>query len=117
MKKKVMIVEDDQLLAYLVEQYVVNCNCEVVACFDNGVDAITFAKENTLDFILMDIRIEGPIDGIETAILLNEIKDVKIIYASGNSDEKTYARALKTNMLAFLVKPIKQTELSEFLLA
>jgi hypothetical protein len=49
MKKKVMIVEDDQLLAYLIEQYVVNCNCEVVACFDNGVDAITFAKENTLD--------------------------------------------------------------------
>jgi two-component SAPR family response regulator len=115
MKKKVLIVEDDQLLAYLLEQYVVNCNCEVVGSVDNGEDAVSFVKENTPDFILMDIRIDGSIDGIETAILVNEIKDVKIIYISGNSDEKTYSRAVNTNMLAFLVKPIKQNELNKLL--
>ena len=115
MKKKVLIVEDDQLLAYLMEQYVINCDCEVIGSVDNGEDAVSFVKENTPDFILMDIRIEGSIDGVETAILVNEIKNIKIIFISGNSDEKTYARALQTNMLAFLVKPIKQNELSKLL--
>ncbi len=115
MKKKVLIVEDDQLLAYLMEQYVINCDCEVLGSFDNGEDAISFVKENTPDFILMDIRIEGSIDGVETAILVNEIKNTKIIFISGNNDEKTYSRALQTNMLAFLVKPIKQNELSKLL--
>lgn len=115
MKKKVLIVEDDQLLAYLMEQYVVNCNCEVVGSFDNGEDAISFAKENNPDFILMDIRIEGSLDGIETAILINEIKEIKIIFISGNSDEQTSLRVSKTNMIAFLVKPIKQIELSKLL--
>ena len=116
MKKKVLIVEDDQLLAYLMEQYVINCDCEVIGSVDNGEDAISFVKENTPDFILMDIRIEGSIDGVETAILVNEIKNTKIIFISGNNDEKTYSRALQTNMLAFLVKPIKQIELSKLLI-
>jgi len=115
MKKKVLIVEDDQLLAYLMEQYVVNCDCEVVGSVDNGEEAISFVKENTPDFILMDIRIEGSLDGIETAILINEIKEIKIIFISGNSDEQTSLRALKTNMIAFLVKPIQQIELSKLL--
>ena len=115
MKKKVLIVEDDQLLAYLMEQYVINCDCEVIGSVDNGEDAVSFVKENTPDFILMDIRIEGSLDGIETAILINEIKEIKIIFISGNSDEQTFLRASKTNMIAFLVKPIKQIELSKLL--
>jgi CheY-like chemotaxis protein len=115
MNKKVLIVEDDQLLAYLMERYTINCGCDVIGNVDNGKDAILLAKTELPDYILMDIRIEGDIDGIETAILINESNDIKIIYISGNSDEKTFSRAQKTNMLAFLIKPIKQADLMKYL--
>ena len=115
MGKRVLIVEDDQLLAHLIELYAVNCGCEVIGNVDNGNDAIALAIAECPDYILMDIRIEGSIDGIETAVLINEIKDIKIIYISGNSDENTFSRAQKTNILAFLIKPVKQKDLMKYL--
>ena len=115
MKKKVLIVEDDQLLAYLMDSYVTNCNCDVIGNVDNGKEAILIAGKESPDYILMDIRIEGDIDGIETAILINNQKDIKIIYISGNSDELTFSRAQKTNMIAFLNKPINKNELMGYL--
>jgi benzoyl-CoA reductase/2-hydroxyglutaryl-CoA dehydratase subunit BcrC/BadD/HgdB len=98
---KVMTFKYDQLLANLAEQYVINCCCLVVSCDDNVLDAIFFAEENTCDIILMGNRIECPKIGIEGAVLLNETKEVKIIYVFGNSDDKIYARAIKTNIHAF----------------
>jgi CheY-like chemotaxis protein len=115
MNKKVLIVEDDQLLAYIIESYAVNCGCEIIGNVDNGNEAILLAQKELPDYILMDIRIEGDIDGIDTAIRINEINDIKIIYISGNSDEQTYKRAVKTNMLAFLTKPVVEKELKKYL--
>ena len=115
MNKKVLIVEDDQLLAYIIESYAVNCGCEIIGNVDNGIDAILLAQKELPDYILMDIRIEGDIDGIDTAVRINELNDIKIIYISGNSDEQTYNRATKTNMLAFLTKPVKEIELQKYL--
>jgi DNA-binding NarL/FixJ family response regulator len=110
MTKTVLIVEDNMLISHLMEGYISNSDgCEVIGCVDNGEDAIEIAKKLHPDFILMDIRIEGDKDGIETATIINS--DIPIIYASGNSDEKTVERAKKTNMLAFLVKPLVETEL------
>lgn len=115
MKKKVLIVEDDQLLAYLMETYAINCGCEVIGNVDNGKEAIALAQKELPDYILMDVRIEGPIDGIETAAIINETTNIKIIYLSGNSDEQTYSRAQKTNLFGFLVKPVIQKELCQYL--
>ena len=92
MNKKVLIVEDDQLLAYLIETYAINCGVDVIGNVDNGEDAILLAAKELPDYILMDVRIEGDIDGIETAILINEKNDIKIIYISGNSDDQTFSR-------------------------
>jgi hypothetical protein len=96
---KVMTFKYDQLLANLAEQYVINCCCLVVSCDDNVLDAIYFAEENKCDIILMGNRM--PKIGIEGAVLLNETKEGKIIYVFGNSDDKIYARAIKTNIHAF----------------
>lgn len=115
MKKKVLIVEDDQLISYILEDYVKRCECTVVGAVDNGLDAIEIANKEIPDYILMDVRIEGDIDGIETAISINEKNQIPIIYVSGNSDEKTMNRALETNMTAFLVKPVSRDELCKIL--
>jgi response regulator of citrate/malate metabolism len=116
MSKKVLIVEDEQLVAYLMENYVTENNCcEVIASVDNGDEAIEIAKNEKLDFILMDVRIEGDKDGIETALTINKEHDIPIIYTSGNTDEKTTERANKTNIVGFLVKPVNKEDLRKLL--
>ncbi|MFN5182908.1 MAG: response regulator [Bacteroidota bacterium] len=112
MSKKVLIVEDEHLVAHLVETYVNSSGCcEVIGSVDNGDEAIEIAKKEKPDYILMDVRIEGKKDGIETALDINQFSNTPIIYTSGNSDEKTIARAKATNMVAFLVKPLNREEL------
>ena len=116
MSKKVLIVEDEQLVAYLMENYVNNSGCcSVIGSVDNGDEAIEIAEKEKPDYILMDVRIEGDKDGIETAISINKNLNIPIIYTSGNTDQKTTERANKTNMIGFLVKPIKQEELVKLL--
>ncbi len=115
MNKKVLIVEDDQLLAYLLETYMVKFGLDIVGNVDNGKDAVLLAEQFNPDYILMDVRIEGDMDGIETATVINKINNAKIIYVSGNSDEYSISRSKKTNMLAFLVKPIKESDLNMYL--
>lgn len=116
MKKKVLIVEDDYLISYLMESYISQCDsCQLIGTADNGDDAIEIAKKEKPDFILMDIRINGDIDGIETAIRINQTDNIQIIYTSGNNDPTTLERATKTNMLDFLVKPVDKQKLLDIL--
>jgi response regulator of citrate/malate metabolism len=114
--KKVLIVEDDFIISHLMESYVKSCDCcEIVGMVDNGNDAIRVIEENKPDLILMDVRIEGDKDGIETSELINERWNIPIIYTSGNSDLQTTNRAKKTNMLAFLAKPVYKEELLQLI--
>ena len=116
MSKKVLIVEDEQLVAYLMETYVNSNGCSsVIGSVDNCEDALELVNKEHPDVILMDVRIEGNKDGIETAIEINQHHNIPIIYTSGNSDEKTTERAKKTNMIGFLVKPINKDELRDLL--
>ena len=116
MSKKVLIVEEEQLVAHLVETYVESSGCcKVIGAVDNGDEALEMVRKEKPDFILMDVRIEGKKDGIETAQDISKFYDVPIIYTSGNSDEKTIDRAKQTNMVAFLVKPLRREELISIL--
>ena len=116
MRKRVLIVEDNLMIAYLMETYLQESGyVEVIGSVDNGADAIKMAIDLNPDVILMDIRIEGDIDGIETADMINESSEIPIIYTSGNSDQKTTDRASKSNMQSFLVKPVNKRELIELI--
>lgn len=104
--KKILIVEDDMILMMINKKYVQSLGHHVIAAVTDGESAIKAAQEYSPDYILMDIRIEGPLDGIETAEKINEFSKIPIIYISGNSDPITKERAQKTNMCGFFIKPI-----------
>ncbi len=84
---------------------------EVLAMVDSGEAALQAVRLGLPDIILMDIKIEGPIDGIETVIEIKKIAEIPVIYTSGNSDPSTLKRAQDSGCEAFLVKPIIETEL------
>ncbi len=104
--KKILIVEDDMILMMINQRYISSLGHEIVGTATNGKDAIKIAQEKCPDYIIMDIRLDGDMDGIEIAEKIKEFADCKIIYVSGNSDPATKERATKTNMCAFFIKPI-----------
>jgi CheY-like chemotaxis protein len=109
--RKALLVEDDQIIAYLHELYTKRCGYEVLPTVDNGPDAIAMVREHQPDVILMDIRIRGEMDGIEAAKIIRQEFDIPIVYLTGNSDERTMARATHMERVGYLIKPIRNEEL------
>ena len=104
--KNVLIIEDELLLAMLNQQVVENAGYFVVGTLTTGEDAVEAAKNNNLDLILMDIFLDGEIDGISAMEKIRTFSNVPVIYVTGNSDPTAQARAEKTNYSHFLVKPV-----------
>lgn len=109
--KKVLLVEDDFILAMVHKKYLEKIDCEVIDSVASGEEAIRSALKNFPDFILMDIRLEGSIDGIEAMIEIQKERDIPVIYVTGNSEQATLEKAGKTNMKGFLIKPLHLDEL------
>ncbi len=103
---KILIVEDDRVLSLMLSRMVQRIGHEVVDTVTMGEEAVSTVKENSVDLILMDIMLEGKIDGIEAMKQIREESDVPVIYVTGNSDQSTIERAKETNYVAYMVKPI-----------
>jgi DNA-binding response OmpR family regulator len=107
----VLIVEDDRLISLMLTKMVTKMGHEVADVHAMGEDALSTVNNKQVDLILMDIMLEGEIDGIETMHSIQENHSIPVIYITGNSDDSTRERAAKTNYLAYLVKPITFTQL------
>ena len=112
MHKRIVIVEDNLLIQELHKHYLTNLGHKVVGCFEKGNDVINFFNEvNEADIILMDIRLEDDIDGIQAMEEIQKSITIPVVYVSANSDDSNYARAVSTNMKAFLSKPLSSEDL------
>jgi response regulator of citrate/malate metabolism len=111
--KRVLIVEDDFMLGLINKKYIELMGHEVAGTATSSEEAIRAARELKPDVILMDIRLEGRKDGIETMAEIAKFANIPVIYLSGNSDPENRMRAAQTNMLAFCVKPVHFEQLQE----
>jgi len=113
--KKILVVEDDLVLAMVNGHYLKILGYEVAGSVSSGAEAIAFVKHNCPDLILMDVKIDGPIDGIDTVKQLRPWCQAPVIYVTGNSDLSIRNRAMETGYLDYLVKPISLEILKETL--
>lgn len=112
--KKVLIVEDDLIIALSTQKMVQKLGYQVIGRVTTGEEAITEAVSAKPDVILMDIRLAGELDGIEASTqILNTISDTAIIYLTGNTDQMYLERANETGYKAFLVKPVSIADLKK----
>lgn len=109
--KKVLIVEDDLILNLLFESYMEKLGFETEGELVYGKTAIETAKSINPDLILMDISLEGDMDGIEAMLEIRKFSSVPVIYITGNSDRAHQERAKETNYTDYLIKPIEFNEL------
>ncbi|MEY4330631.1 MAG: hypothetical protein RL609_1379 [Bacteroidota bacterium] len=115
MSKKILLVEDDEIIAFLHRHFAEKCGFEVIDTVDNGRSAIQETKDLNPDAVLMDIRINGEMDGIEAAMKIREFSNTPIIFLTGNSDENTLNRAKEAGSVGYLVKPVRHEELCALL--
>lgn len=106
-KNRILIVEDEFIIAMLIEKQVTRLGYTVVDKVTSGDRAIDAAKAGKCDLILMDIKILGDLDGIDTMKEIRGFSDVPVIYITGNSDPLTRERAYKTNPSGYIIKPIE----------
>ena len=109
--KRVMIVEDESLVALEISEAVEQYGFEIVGICADGACAVSMAEEERPDLVLMDIRIKGEIDGIETAQKILQKYRISVIFLTAFSDEKHIESAVALNPLGYLVKPIRTAEL------
>ncbi|MDZ7689882.1 MAG: response regulator [Balneolaceae bacterium] len=101
-QRTVLIVEDDLIINLLYESYLERLGFQTEGELVYGKTAIEAAKKIDPDLIIMDISLEGEIDGIEAMHKIREFSDVPVIYITGNSDLHHIERAKETNYLAYL---------------
>jgi PAS domain S-box-containing protein len=110
-KHSVLIVEDERIVAKDLQQALSGMGYEAFAIASSADEAIARAAERCSDIVLMDIRIKGERDGIQTAELLQSKFQVPVIYLTAHADEATIERAKSTQPHGYLLKPVKTAEL------
>jgi CheY-like chemotaxis protein len=106
--KRILVVEDEGLLAMAIEEWLVGDGYEVGDIASTGEGAIESNERLKPDLIIMDIFLEGDMDGIETVKYINEHHSTPIIYVTGNTDLETYNRARETMHYGYYEKPVSK---------
>ncbi len=107
----ILVVEDNMLLSLVYENYIQKLGYTTIETCEDGETAVKVAKDSNPDLILMDIFLNGEMDGIEAMKHIREFSDVPVIYITGNSDQKHAERAAETNYTDYLIKPITLDDL------
>ena len=108
--KKILIVEDEMVVALDLSQRLRKLGYECCNV-PSGEQAVEEAETFHPDAVLMDIMLNGAMDGIETASKLRVHHDIPVVYLTANADEHTLQRAQFTHPASYLLKPFKEREL------
>lgn len=108
---KVLIVEDEPLIAKNIAMYLRNNDFEVSAVAFDPEEALYQLKRQPPDFAILDINLENGRDGIHIAEYINKHVFIPFVYLTSYSDKETIERAKKTNPSGFIVKPFNEQTL------
>jgi DNA-binding response OmpR family regulator len=108
---RIMIVEDEGLIAHYLSSLLTKAGYVVPGIAASGEELLDAMHQWSPDLILMDIHIDGPMDGIQTAAKLRENFEVPVVFLSAHSDNQTKARAKAIGASDFLKKPVNQGNL------
>ena len=110
-KIRILIVEDESLVARDIENMAVSQGYEVCGIASSGDQAIDMAAEFQPDLILMDITIKGSLDGTSVADKIWDSYRIPIVYVTASADEHTLKRAKITEAFGYILKPFDEREL------
>jgi two-component system cell cycle sensor histidine kinase/response regulator CckA len=110
-EKQILIVEDESIVAEDIRRSTQQMGYAVLSIASSGEEAIKKAQELNPDLVLMDIMLNGKMDGIRAAEQIRSCFNIPVIYLTAYSDEKTFERAKITEPFGYVIKPFKEREL------
>jgi DNA-binding NarL/FixJ family response regulator len=114
-KIEVLIVEDEVLLAMEYEVILRDMGYSVLRAAFSGHDAVLLSSQYRPDIVLMDIKIDGSLNGINAARQIQEGLNIPVLFITGHADEETRKKAHEINPAGYLTKPLDEGELRETL--
>ncbi len=108
---KVLIVEDEIFVARDLQLTLEQLGYMVTSLVPSGEEAIKKAKEENPDIVLMDIILQGEMDGIEAAEKIYSSFDIPVIYLTAHSEEKTLERSKSSEPFGYMIKPFGEKEI------
>ena len=111
MSAKILVVEDEAIIAEDIALRLEKMGYEVVDIVASGEEAIAAAAIHEPDLVLMDIMLQGLMDGIMAADKIRETLEIPVVYLTAYADENTLKRAKVTQPLGYILKPFRETEL------
>jgi len=106
----ILIVEDEALIASYIQEVLEESGFVIAGVASSGPEAMSLAGASRPDLALVDIKLAGPMDGIEVAQLMRSRFDVQSIFLSGICDPETMERAKNAGPLGFLEKPFRPSQ-------
>ncbi len=104
--KRIILVEDDFIIALLLEKQILRMGYQITSIVNDAKDIIERVQNESPDLILMDIKLVGEMDGIEAMMHIRQFSNVPVIYLTGNADNNTIKRAQATYPIGYLIKPV-----------
>jgi len=112
----ILIVEDESIVTMELESYIETLGYSIISVCSNSDDVLKTISNNKINIIIMDICINGDIDGIETAeIIMKHYPSIEIIFLTAHLDDYNVDRAINIDPIAYLSKPFNREELRVFL--
>ncbi|MBN1782403.1 response regulator [bacterium] len=110
-KTQIMVVEDESIIAMELRDRLEKLGYIVTAVVSSGEDAIEKVNQLQPDLVMMDIMLEGKLDGVEATRLIHERFDIPVVYLTAYSDDSTLERAKLTEPYGYVLKPFDEREL------
>jgi DNA-binding NarL/FixJ family response regulator len=108
---RILIVEDEGLVAEDIRETLVRQGYQIAGVVISGEQAVRLAAEIRPDLVLMDIRLQGKIQGIQAARLIRGDLNIPIVYVTAHGDEATVRDANTTQPSGFVLKPFEEEKL------
>ncbi|QEI04777.1 response regulator [Pigmentiphaga aceris] len=108
---RILVVEDDRIVARDIAQQLARIGHSVVGMTAVGTEAIEIALDQRPDLVLMDVRLDGALDGVEAALRIREQARIPVVYLTAYADDDTITRASMTEPFGYLLKPFDNSQL------
>lgn len=108
---KIIIIEDDPTTVLLLKKFLTQENFSIVNVFDNGEELLNKIKHIQADLILMDIFLNGELNGIETSIKLKQFTSIPVVFLTTSFDKNIIEQANQSQPYGYILKPFENQQL------
>ncbi|MEL6459595.1 MAG: ATP-binding protein [Cyanobacteria bacterium J06621_15] len=111
MKEKILVVEDERIIACDIKYCLESSDYNVLAVIAYGEQAIEQVEILQPDLVLMDVMLKGEMNGVQAAEVIINKFNIPVVFLTAHSDESTLIKAKATQPFGYIFKPFEETQL------